>query len=110
MNKAVFIGRVIENLELKQTQNSNVCNIKMAVQDGEKDSTFITITTYGKIAENCAKYLEKGCTIASMCKVKNNNYTDKNGNKIYTYKFIAEKVTFISRAKHSTDVESLPFE
>lgn len=113
MNKALLLGRLTRDVELKTTKNGkNVCTIDLALQDGEEETTYISITAFNKIAETIAKYLAKGSLIACNCKIKNNNYTDKNGNKIYSYKFIAEKVTFLSRKNKAimNNEEELPFE
>lgn len=113
MNKALLLGRITRDVELKTTKNgTNVCVIDLALKDGEEETTYISITAFNKIAETIAKYLAKGSLIACNCKIKNNNYTDKNGKKIYSYKFIAEKVTFLSSKNKAimNNEEELPFE
>ena len=52
---------------------------------GEKvtETTWHNLTAWGNHAEFAEKFLEKGSEIAIEGKIKNNNYTDKDGIKRY---------------------------
>ena len=54
-------------------------------QKGEKvtETTWHNLTAWGNNAEFAEKFLEKGTEIAIEGKIKNNNYTDKDGVKRY---------------------------
>ena len=47
------------------------------------------------------KYCKKGNLIGVQATIKNNNWTDSNGNKHYDYKFMGYKVTFLSTKKEN---------
>jgi single-strand DNA-binding protein len=73
MNKAMFIGRLGRDPELRTTQNSSpVCSLRIATdesytdRDGNKfDRTeWHTVVVFQRQAENCAtSYLRKGSLV-----------------------------------------------
>lgn len=109
MNNLMIIGRLTKNLELRYTkENKAVCEIPLAISNGKDDTTFLTLTTFGKQAENCSKYLEKGSMISAMATVKNHNWTDKENNKHYDYVFLANSINFLSKPSKSSSNEEKP--
>ena len=99
-NILCLIGRITRDLELRYTTNNKaVVNIPLAINNGKDDTTFIDVVLYGNIAETTHKYCKKGDLIGAQATIKNNNWTDSNGNKHYDYNFIASKVTFLSTKK-----------
>ena len=76
----------------------------MAVQsefknkDGDYDTEFLEFTAFGKLAENTAKYCDKGSLLNIVGSLNNNVYKDKNGVNHYQLSIIANKVSFLSRA------------
>ena len=90
LNQVILIGRLVKKPELKES-DKKVSYIKatLAVQsdfknkDGNYDTEFFEFTTFGKTAENTAKYCEKGSLLNIVGSLNNNVYTDKNGVKHY---------------------------
>ena len=70
MNKCFLTGRIVRDLELRNTKNGNsVCEFTLAVnrpvvRDGERQTDFINCVVYGKQADNLSKYQQKGNLIA----------------------------------------------
>ncbi len=103
-NVLVLVGRITKDLELRYTTNNKaVVNIPLAVNNGKDDTTFIDVVVYGNVAETTYKYCKKGDLIGVQATIKNNNWTDSNGNKHYDYNFIASKVTFLSTKKEAIE-------
>lgn len=102
MNSCNFVGNLTEDVKLTSVNcadgTKSKAIIKLAVNGIGDKALFIDIATWGKLAENCSKYLKKGSPVAVSASVENNNY-EKDGNKIYTYQFTANDVTFISGGK-----------
>lgn len=95
-NVLILAGRITQNIELRYTPNNKaVANINLAINNGKDDTTFITVTSFGKIAETVSSYCNKGDMLGVQAMVKNHNWTDKNGNTHYDYSFIANKITFL---------------
>ena len=105
MNKLVFIGNLTADPELKYaSQGMAVCTFKIAVnrqfqrQDEEKKADFFRITVFGKQAENCDKWLEKGRKVGIVGRIQNNNY-EKDGKTVYQDQIIADHVEFLSSSQ-----------
>lgn len=76
MNHVTLMGRLCGDIELKRTQNGNVCtNFSLAVD---------RYANGNKTAENIGKFFHKGDVLAVHGSIKTGNFTDRNGNKHYT--------------------------
>ena len=110
INNVVLIGRVTRDVELKFIPSTGlaVAKFNLAVDrglygekkqqaeaKGQPTADFINITVFGKSAENCANYLSKGNKCAILGRISTGSYTDKNGEKRYTFEVVADKVEFL---------------
>lgn len=68
-------------------------------QKGERitETTWHNITAWGNNAEFAEKYLEKGAEIAIDGKLRNNNYTDKDGIKRYVVDIEVNEFIILSK-------------
>lgn len=114
MNSVVLIGRLTKDPEISYTpQNQTaVCKFTIAVdrpkQNGEdKGADFIRITVWGKQAESCNKYLNKGKQVAVNGRIQTGSYKNKDGVSVYTTDIIADRVEFLggSSERHISDEE-----
>lgn len=109
VNKVFLMGRLTRDPELRQTQSgTSVCRFSVAVdrysKDDEKKADFIDVTAWRQTAEFVCKWFGKGKMIFIEGNIQNNNYTDKNGNKVYSYVVTADKVDFCGdRQQDNTD-------
>lgn len=105
MNKALLIGRLTRDPELRYTtSNIAVTTFTLAVNrpkrpDKEQESDFINIVVWNKQAENCSKYLLKGSQVAIEGRIQVRNYTDDSGKKHYVTEVVAENVQFLESKK-----------
>lgn len=102
MNKAILIGRLTKDPELRYTQSgAATCSFTLAIdrpftnQSGEKEADFINIVVWNKPAENVAKYLAKGRQAAVEGRIQIRRYTDKEGTKRYATEVVASSVEFL---------------
>ena len=109
MNKTILIGGLTRDPELNTTSNGkNVCRFSIGVkrhyknEQGNTESDFINIVTFGTQAENCAKYLKKGSKISVIGRIQTGSY-EKNGDKRYTFDIMAEEIEFLSAPKTTSD-------
>ena len=88
------IGRLGRDPELK-TLNSGqtVCNFSVACNDDYKDKNsgetvkkteWVNVVVWGKLAEICAQWLEKGSQVYLSGKLTTRKWTDKDGNDRYS--------------------------
>ena len=84
MNKAIFIGRLTKDPVVRAGENAKIANFSLAIdrysKSEEKQTDFPRITVFGKQAEN----------------VRTGQFTNKDGEKVYTTDFIADKVEYLS--------------
>ncbi len=104
VNKVILLGRLGQDPELRYTQSQMaICTLNLATNDrrksadGEwKDETeWHRVVTFGKTAENCNKYLQKGRQAFIEGKIRTNKWQDKEGKDRYTTEVLASTVQFI---------------
>ena len=106
MNNYVVLGRLVRNPDLRYTkENKPVTLINVAINNSKDDTTFLTITLFGKTAETVGKYCKKGNLIAVTGMIRNNNWEDKDGNKHYDYQFIGNRIQFLTTNKEALKKE-----
>ncbi|MES2566450.1 MAG: single-stranded DNA-binding protein [Bacteroidota bacterium] len=107
-NRVQLIGNLGTAPELKNLEGGKkmvrlviATNETYKNQKGEKvtETAWHNVTAWGSQAEFAAKYLEKGTEIAIEGKLKNNNYTDKDGVKRYTTDIVVNEFTMIGNKK-----------
>ena len=97
MNKAILIGRLTKEPELRYTQsNIPVTTFTLAVNRVASEETdFINIVVWRKQAENCSKYITKGSQVAIEGSIQTRSYEDKNGQKRHITEVKADNVQFL---------------
>jgi|GEM_PF-208218 len=115
LDKKLFssVSAEINYFELKES-DKKVSYIKatIAVQsdfknkEGNYDTEFFEFTAFGKIAENTAKYCEKGSLLNIVGTLNNNVYKDKDGVTHYRIKIIANKISFLSKGSKKEEREA----
>lgn len=101
-NKAILIGRLTADPELKQTGSGiHVTGFSIAVdrrfsgKGEEKKADFININAWRQQAEFVCKYFHKGDAIGIEGSIQTRNYEDKSGNKRTAVEVQADNVFFV---------------
>ena len=101
MNKVIFMGRIVNDLELKTTPNgTSVCSFRLAVDRNyqkkgeEKVTDFFNIVCWRATAEFVTRYFSKGRMILVEGELQTRKYDDKNGQPQTWYEVMADKVFF----------------
>lgn len=85
MNSISLIGVLASDVKLTKMPNGkSVAKFTVAVNrpyqtNGEKKADFIPIACFGKVAENCSKYLKKGSRVAVEGRLRIDSSKDDNG-------------------------------
>lgn len=100
MNSCTFFGRLVRDVETRYSQsNVAVGRFTLAVnrsyQRGDVKADFLNMVAFGKTAENIEKFFRQGSRIVVHCHVQNDNYTNKDGNKVYQTNFIVDSFSFV---------------
>lgn len=111
LNEIQFIGNLTKKPELRTVKKKNgedtiVTTITIAVDRKKaglpiEGTDFFEVTAWGKTAENCATYLDKGSRVLIKGYVVINS-SEKDGQRRFFTQFTAQKVTFLSRANQSS--------
>lgn len=112
INEITFIGNLTKKPELRTVRKRNgddtlVTTITIAVDRRRAgipmDGTdFFDITVWGRSAENCATYLDKGSSVHVKCYVIVNS-SEKDGQRRFFYQFTAQRVTFLNRNNNNSN-------
>ena len=102
MNKVILMGRLTRDPEVRYSQGASqtaVARFSVAVErrykrDGDPDADFFNCTAFGKQAEFIEKYMHKGTKIVLSGRIQNDNYTNKDGQMVYSVRVIVDEVEF----------------
>lgn len=113
MNKAILIGRLTKDIELKTTANGvSVCSFAVAVNrrfknsDGSYDADFVSCVAWRQQAEFLAKYFGKGASVGIVGSIQTRNY-ENNGQKVYVTEVNVDEVYFVgNKSERSTQAQN----
>ncbi|MHB0884810.1 MAG: single-stranded DNA-binding protein [Bacillota bacterium] len=110
LNRIILIGRLVKEPELRYTPNGvPVATFRLAVdrtftntQTGQRETDFIDIVTWRKLAENCAQHLGKGRLVGVEGRLQIRSYETQDGQKRQKAEVVADNVQFLDRPKESS--------
>lgn len=110
LNQIILVGRLVKTPELFLTENGKKGSIvTLAVgrgfknQDGEYDTDFIDCNLWNVVAENTAEYCKTGDVVGIRGRLQSRIIENEDGTKYKKMEVIADKVTFLSSAKGSSE-------
>lgn len=112
MQSTVMTGRLTRDPEVRYTNGDTpipVATFTLAVENGwlkENKPDFFQCIAYNRIAELAEKHLVKGSEIYVRGKWHNNNYTNKDGVKVYGMQFTVEEMEFGRRPAEKNGVQT----
>ena len=107
MNKAILMGRLTKDPEIRYTQTNNtmVASFSLAVnrrfvkEGEERQADFINIVAWGKTAEFVNNYFKKGQQVGIIGRIQTRNWEDEQGQKHYATEVVAEETYFADSKK-----------
>ncbi len=107
MNKIILLGNVTRNPKTTRKKNEDgtdivITKFDLAVnrktkQKSNADADFFHCTSFGRQAEFVERYFHSGSRVLVIGRVQNNNYTTKEGSKVYGFSIITEEVEFAQK-------------
>nr|WP_300818613.1 single-stranded DNA-binding protein [uncultured Acetatifactor sp.] len=102
MNKVILMGRLTRDPEVRYSQGASqtsVARFSVAVdrrfkREGEPDADFFNCTAFGKQAEFIERYLHKGTKVVLCGRIQNDNYTNKEGQMVYSVRVMVDEIEF----------------
>ena len=124
MNKWIGTGRLTADPDVRTTADGMTVSSFTIATDRrfKKDETdFFKCTAFKSTGDFVARYLKKGTKVIISGSIQNDNYTKKDGTKVYGVQIIVDEIEFAeSKKKEETSdngfvdvpddvVDSLPF-
>ena len=112
VNKVILIGNLTRKPELRQTQSqTSVTTLSIATNDRRKNSSgeyenvaeYHDVVVFGRTAENCERFLDKGRQVYIEGKLQTRKYTDKDGNERRKTEILSNQVVFLSSKGAASD-------
>lgn len=112
MNKLILSGRPTRDPEIFYTGEGD--NQKIAARftmasnrihkrEGYPEADFIPIVAFGRQAKFIESYIKKGILIQITGPLQNNDYTNKDGEKVYGFQVVAETVEIFEKKQAAQD-------
>ncbi len=103
INRVILVGRMVADPEVRYTQSGiAVARLRIAVErrfksaTGERQTDFINIVAWRKLAELCGQYLKKGRMVGIDGSLQMNQW-EQDGQKRTTYEVLADNIQFLDR-------------
>lgn len=112
MNKIYLIGRVVRDVEYVQTKTEKkMVNNCLAIDqgkdaEGNKQTMFVDITLFDKVADIFKLYVEKGDKVAVTGELRIRDFTREDGSKGRSVNVLVRDLELIASKK---DKDNLPF-
>jgi len=104
-NKTILIGNLTRDPEVRYTpQGTSVCSFRIAVNyrykqgdEVKKEVIFIDIVTFGRQADTCGQYLNKGNTVLVEGRLQERRWETEDGQQRSKFEVVAQTVRFLTR-------------
>ena len=104
-NKVILIGNLTKDPEIRYTPSGTpVANFRLAVNHKYKQGDelkeevcYIDIVVFGKQAENCGQYLNRGQSVIVDGRLQERRWETEEGQKRSKHEVIAQSVRFMSK-------------
>lgn len=113
MNKAILMGRLTKDPDVKYTQTGKVVTqFTLAVDrpfkdaQGNKETDFVPVVLWGKTAELVGNSCQKGHRLLVEGRLQIRSYDAKDGTKRWVTEVIANSVEFIERKADAAAVSA----
>ena len=109
LNRVQLIGNLGADPELRDAGSTKVCEMRVATAESwtdkggnkQENTEWHRIIVWGRMGENCAKYLEKGRQVYVEGRIQTRDWTDKEGTKRYTTEIVAKEVKFLGGGRNT---------
>jgi len=113
-NRIILIGNLTRDPEIRYTPSGvAVATVPIAVnsrykqgEEAKEETLFIDIVVFGKQAENCTQYLNKGRMVLVEGRLRERRW-EYEGQKKSKFEVIANNIRFLPRREPSTPSESM---
>ena len=112
MNKAILLGRLTKDPELRYTANGTaVATFDLAIngkkrQDGSSEADFLPVVAWRERAEFAAQHLSKGRQVLVEGQIKTRSYEDREGVRRKATEIVASLIYFADSKRDTNNDDS----
>jgi single-strand DNA-binding protein len=111
LNSVLIEGNLVRDPELKYSpKGTAVCSFALASnryfkqdEETQKEVSFFDVTTWARLAEVCGEYLKKGRGVRVVGRLKQDRWTNPEGQARSKIEIVAEHVEFKPQMKKDGD-------
>jgi len=105
LNKVLLMGNLTRDPDVRYVPSgAAVAEFSMAMnrvytnqaKERKEEVCYVKIVTWGKLAENCSKYLTKGSPVFVEGRLQSRSWETKDGEKRNILEVVADRVQFLS--------------
>lgn len=108
-NKVILIGNLTKDPEIRYTPNGTpVASFRLAVnrrykqgEEFKEEVCYIDIVVFGKQAESCGQYLNKGSGVIVEGRLQERRWEAEDGQKRSKHEVVAQTVRFLPKRQES---------
>ena len=104
LNEVILMGRLTRDPDVRMTQNGTTaanfalaCERDYAPQGQDRETDFFDIVAFRNTADFVGQYFSKGQLVAVKGRLKQRDWTDKQGNKRRTTEILADRCYFAEK-------------
>ncbi len=116
LNKIILVGRLTADPEMRTTLDATpITKFQLAVDRNRpagmpKETDFMDIIAWRKLAEICGNYLTKGQLVLVEGRIQNRSFETKEGAKRYVTEIVANSMTMLEKGKGKAAPAAIPQE
>lgn len=103
INKAILIGNLGKDPEVKELASGKVCNFSVATtrkwkdknEQKQEETEWHNVSAFGALAGICERFLKKGSKVYIEGRIHTRKWEDKEGKTQYATGIIAENLTML---------------
>jgi len=112
MNQSFLMGRLTRDPEIRYGKGEDelaIANFRLAVnrpyrKNDEDDATdYFSCTAFGRLAEFAERYLRQGIKVLVTGSLRNENYTNRDGEKVYSVRLVLSNIEFAESKNANQD-------
>lgn len=111
LNRVMLLGNLTRDPEVRYTPSGTpVARLGLAVNnrvkqgdDWRDDPCFVDVVVFGKQAESCGEYLNKGRTILIEGRLQYRTWESQDGQKRSKHEVLADRVQFLPKAARTSE-------
>lgn len=112
VNKVILVGNLGADPETRTTNSGlTITSLRIATTERRKDrdgnwgehTEWHRVSTFGKTAENCARFLQKGRQVYIEGKLRTRKWQDKEGRDRWSTEVVADVVQFLGSKGSGAD-------